>query len=425
MNNSKGTTILTLCQNAREAAQDLALAVSSQKTTCLQAVASELQDHIDEIRVVNEKDVQAARQSGLSPALLDRMTLTPKRITEMVNSLLEVARLDDPIGGITDTTILPNGLQLSKMRVPIGVIAVIYESRPNVTIEVASLTIKTGNALILRGGSETTATNRTLVAIIQNSLQTVGLPSTSVQYIDNPDRNCINQLLGMYDYIDLLIPRGGNALQQFCRKNSTIPVITGGIGICHLFVDETADIEASLKVIQNAKVQRPTVCNALDTVLVHKNIAKEFLPKLIRVLQPDGVTFRVAENALPFLCEFTPPLVISAGLEDFDTEWLSLVLGIKIVNSLDEAIQHIQLHSTRHSDGILTNDSTNAARFIARVNSAAVYVNTSTRFTDGGQFGLGGEVAVSTQPIHARGPMGLEALTSYKWVGKGNYLIRK
>jgi glutamate-5-semialdehyde dehydrogenase len=425
MNNSKGTTILTLCQNAREAAQDLALAVSSQKTTCLQAVASELQNHIDEILVVNEKDVQAARQSGLSPALLDRMTLTPKRITEMVNSLLEVARLDDPIGGITDTTILPNGLQLSKMRVPIGVIAVIYESRPNVTIEVASLTIKTGNALILRGGSETTATNRTLVAIIQNSLQTVGLPSTSVQYIDNPDRNCINQLLGMYDYIDLLIPRGGNALQQFCRKNSTIPVITGGIGICHLFVDETADIEASLKVIQNAKVQRPTVCNALDTVLVHKNIAKEFLPKLIRVLQPDGVTFRVAENALPFLCEFTPPLVISAGLEDFDTEWLSLVLGIKIVNSLDEAIQHIQLHSTRHSDGILTNDSTNAARFIARVNSAAVYVNTSTRFTDGGQFGLGGEVAVSTQPIHARGPMGLEALTSYKWVGKGNYLIRK
>ncbi len=425
MNNLKETAILTLCKNAREAAHVLALADSSQKADCLQAIASALQDQTNEILDMNEKDLLTARQSGLSPALLDRMTLTPKRITEMVNALLDVVRFDDPIGVITDTKILPSGLQLSKMRVPLGVIAVIYESRPNVTIEIASLTIKTGNALILRGGSETIATNMTLVAIIQNALQTVGLPSTSVQYIENPDRNCINQLLEMYEYIDLLIPRGGNALQQFCRKNSTIPVITGGVGICHLFVDETADIEASLKVIQNAKVQRPTVCNALDTVLVHKNIAKEFLPKLVRVLQPNGVTFRAAENTLPFLREFAPPLVISAGSVDFDTEWLSLVLGVKIVNNLDEAIQHIQLHSTQHSDGILTNDSANASRFIASVDSAAVYVNASTRFTDGGQFGLGGELAVSTQRIHARGPMGLEALTSYKWVGKGNYFVRK
>jgi glutamate-5-semialdehyde dehydrogenase len=425
MNNQIDSPILTLCQNARRASLDLALATSDQKVACLHTIASEMQKRMDAILEVNEKEIQTARQSGLAPAMLDRMTLTPKRINEMINSLLEVAHLDDPIGVVTESRNLPNGLNLSKMRVPLGVIAVIYESRPNVTVEVASLTLKTGNALILRGGSETLATNMILVAVIQEALQKVGLPSTAVQYIENPDRNCINQLLAMYEYIDLLIPRGGNALQQFCRKNSTIPVITGGIGICHLYVDETADLEASLKVIQNAKVQRPTVCNALDTVLVHQKIAKEFLPKLIRYLQSDGVSFRAAENAMPFLMEFTPPLVIPAVPEDFDTEWLSLVLGIKVVNGLDEAIQHIQLHSTQHSDGILTTDSTNAARFVANVDSAVVYVNASTRFTDGAQFGLGGEVAVSTQRIHARGPMGLEALTSYKWVGKGDYLIRK
>ncbi len=425
MNNQVDSPILTLCQNARRASLDLALATSDQKVACLHMIASEMQKRMDAILEVNEKEIQTARQSGLAPAMLDRMTLTPKRINEMINSLHEVAQFDDPIGVVSDSHILPNGLQLSKMRVPLGVIAVIYESRPNVTVEVASLTLKTGNALILRGGSETLATNMILVAVIQEALQKVGLPSIAVQYIENPDRNCINQLLAMYEYIDLLIPRGGNALQQFCRKNSTIPVITGGIGICHLYIDETADLEASLKVIQNAKVQRPTICNALDTVLVHQKIAKEFLPKLIRYLQSDGVSFRAAENAMPFLMEFAPPLVIPAVPEDFDTEWLSLVLGIKVVNSLDEAIQHIQLHSTQHSDGILTTDSTNAARFVANVDSAAVYINASTRFTDGAQFGLGGEVAVSTQRIHARGPMGLEALTSYKWVGKGDYLIRK
>ncbi len=307
----------------------MALASTSQKNACILAIASALKTQSPTILRANEQDIQSAKQAGLSPALVDRLTLNPQRLEDMINSLAALAELDDPVGQTYDEKILPNGLKLYKQRVPIGVIAVIYESRPNVTIEVAGLTIKTGNALILRGGSETIATNRALVNAIHDGLLHSGLPQDAVQFIDRADREYVTQLLGMHDDIDMLIPRGGNSLHQYCRQNSTIPVITGGIGICHLFVDESADLAASIDVIQNAKVQRPSVCNALDTVLVHERIAAEFLPRLVDRLVKDGVCIVAAENAMRYLGDYPSSQVKPAGAEDFDTEWLSLTLGSK------------------------------------------------------------------------------------------------
>jgi glutamate-5-semialdehyde dehydrogenase len=306
--------------------------------------------------------------------------------------------------------------------VPIGVLGVIYEARPNVTVDVAGLALKTGNAVILRGGSETLNSNRALVAVIQRALTEAHLPADAVQFVDDADRARVTELLALDEYVDMIIPRGGANLHRFCREHSRIPVITGGIGICHLFVDESADLDAALNVITNAKVQRPTVCNALDTALVHRAVAAGFLPRLVNHLGAAGVTFRADASAQPLLP--ADPRVAPAGPDDFDTEWLALILGIKVVDSLDEAIAHITAHSTGHSDGILTRHDAHAARFIAEVDSAAVYVNASTRFTDGGQFGLGAEVAISTQRLHARGPMGLRELTTYKWVVVGAGHVR-
>jgi glutamate-5-semialdehyde dehydrogenase len=302
------------------------------------------------------------------------------------------------------------------------VLGVIYEARPNVTVDVSGLALKSGNAAILRGGSETIRSNRALVTVIQRALGESSLPVDAVQFIDDPDRRHVLEMLQAADMIDLIIPRGGAGLHQFCRDNSRIPVMTGGIGICHLFVDESADLEACLPLIENAKIQRPTVCNALDTVLIHRHIAQGFLPRLVQRLYADGVTFRADSSAQPFIQGL--PGVSPAGPEDFDTEWLSLVLGLKVVDGLDEAIEHIQVHSTAHSDGILTQEADNARRFVSLVDSAAVYVNASTRFTDGSQLGLGAEVAISTQRLHARGPMALRELTTYKWVIQGEYHIR-
>jgi glutamate-5-semialdehyde dehydrogenase len=376
----------------------------------------------------NALDVADARAQGLSAAMIDRLTLNPARLQSIADDLVKLAEMADPVGEVYDRSTLSNGMQLYKQRVPLGVLAVIYESRPNVTIDVAGLAIKTGNAVILRGGSETLRSNRVLVHAAQRALDACNLPADAVQFIDNPDRALVMELLGLHDYVDMLIPRGGEALHRFCRENSRIPVITGGIGICHLFVDQSADLEASLKVIYNAKTQRPTVCNALDTVLVHRAVAAAFLPQVVAALAPAGVSFRAHTSALPYLASDTsdglPASVCPAEPNDFDTEWLSLVLGLKVVEGLDDAIEHIEQHSTHHSDGILTSDDEHARRFLAEVDSAAVYVNASTRFTDGGQFGLGAEVAVSTQRLHARGPMGLRELTTYKWVGIGDYSVR-
>ncbi len=411
-------------KNARAAARRLAMATTGQKNAVLARLAGLLLTGQDVILAANRLDVAAGERAGLSAALLDRLTLTAPRLEGIRSDLLQVAALPDPAGEIFDESTLPNGLHVRKQRVPVGVLGIIYESRPNVTIDVAGLALKTGNAAILRGGSETIHSNRALVELVHQALGEEGLPADAIQFIDDPDRRLVGELLKMYEYIDMIIPRGGAALHQFCRENSRIPVITGGIGICHLFVDQTADLQAALPVIRNAKIQRPSVCNALDTVLVHRAVAQQFIPVLVERLAADGVTFRADERALSSLASKADGVVFPAGAQDFDTEWLSLVLGIKVVDSLAEAIRHIAAHSTAHSDGILTNDPENARQFIAEVDSAAVYVNASTRFTDGGQLGLGAEVAVSTQRLHARGPMGLRELTTYKWVIEGAYTIR-
>lgn len=415
---------------ARQAARWLGQAHSEQKNAALLRLAELLETSMQGVLESNRQDVADGIRNGLSPAMLDRLTLTPARMRGMATDLRSVAGLPDPVGETFDESKLPNGLRVHKQRVPLGVLGVIYEARPNVTIDVAGLAIKTGNAAILRGGSETVRSNHALTVLVHQSLVDSGLPVKAVQFIADPDRARVLELMQLHEYVDLIIPRGGAGLHQFCRENSKIPVITGGIGICHLFVDASANLQAALPVIHNAKVQRPTVCNALDTVLVHESVAGRFLPVLVEYLGKAGVTFRVDTSAADILSlpgEQEPHLVervFSAGPGDFDTEWLSLVLGIKVVSGLDEAIEHIIAHSTGHSDGILTGDPMHIARFIAEVDSSAVYVNASTRFTDGAQLGLGAEVAISTQRLHVRGPMGLRELTTYKWVIQGNYDIR-
>lgn len=414
-----------MAQEARMAARQLALLSEEKKNTVLEHIADSLAGQRDAVLVANELDVREARAAGLAEHLVDRLTLTEDRLASIVNDLRRVAELPDPVGEIFDEYFPPNGLKVHKVRVPLGVIAVIYESRPNVTLDVAGLALKTGNAVILRGGSETIRSNRKLVEIIHLALKEKDLPAGAVQLIDSPDRKYVAELLKMHQWVDMLIPRGGAALHKYCRENSTIPVITGGIGICHLFVDESADLQAAIKIAQNAKVQRPSVCNALDTLLIHKGFAGEFLPAVVDRLAEDGVTFRVDESAGEILRGYSPALIQPAGPDDFDTEWLSLVLGLKVVDELDEAIEHIAEHGTQHSDGILTRTDEHARRFVSLVDSAAVYVNASTRFTDGSQLGLGAEVAISTQRLHARGPMALKELTTYKWVIWGDNHIRE
>jgi glutamate-5-semialdehyde dehydrogenase len=411
-------------KKARAASRTLALASSEQKNQAILTIADCLLETADDVLTANQVDLEAGRSAGLSQALLDRLMLDQKRLQGMADDLKGVAGLPDPIGEIIEDGDLPTGLHYRKVRVPLGVLAVIYESRPNVTLDVTGLALKSGNSAILRGGSETIHTNRILARVVQSGLVQSGLPGDVIQLIDDTDRALVLELLRLSDYVDMVIPRGGAGLHDFCRKNSRIPVITGGIGICHLFVDETADLGASVSVIQNAKVQRPSVCNALDTILVHQSVANEFVPAVALCLAQDGVRFRADPRALPLIQNLPGVSATAAGPEDFDTEWLSLVLGIKVVDSLEEAIAHIGEHSTGHSDGILTKNQAHASAFITTVDSAAVYVNASTRFTDGSQLGLGAEVAISTQRLHARGPMGLRELTTYKWVIEGNYHIR-
>ncbi len=411
---------------AKAASRELALLTTAQKNAALLAIADELEARAATVLAQNALDIADARAKGVSDALLDRLLLTEKRVAGLAADTRKVVSLPDPVGEEIEGRLLPNGIRLSRRRIPIGVLGVIYEARPNVTIDIATLSLKTGNAVILRGGSETLRSNLALVAVIQAALGKVGLPLEAVQIIANPDRALVSQLLRLDEYVDMIIPRGGAGLHRLCREQSTIPVITGGIGICHLFVDASADLVRALDVIENAKVQRPSVCNALDTVLVHRAVAAEFLPSLAERLARSNVELRVTPDALAILQNNAAGAhVVAAGPEDFDQEWLALILGIKIVDTLDEAVAHIQAHSTEHSDGILTNDWGNATRFVNAINSAAVFVNASTRFNDGGQFGLGAEVAVSTQKLHARGPMGLEALTTYKWVVYGDMHVRE
>ncbi|WP_195707964.1 glutamate-5-semialdehyde dehydrogenase [Vibrio metoecus] len=413
--------LTVLGKAAKAASFQLATASTAQKNQALAIMAEQLEAQSASILAANDKDIALGREAGLSDAMLDRLLLNEARLQAIANDVRNVIKLNDPVGSEIDSRVLENGMSLARRRVPLGVVGVIYEARPNVTIDIAALCLKTGNAAILRGGKETFFSNMELVNVIQSALDKAGLPAASVQYIEKPDRELVTQLLKMDDYVDMIIPRGGAGLHKMCKENSTVPVIIGGFGISHIFVDESADLDKSVAVIENAKVQRPSACNALDTLLVHQAIAKPLLEKLVAKLN-DKVAF-VAEPKAKALMSAAADLR-DAQVGDFDTEWLSYTLGVKVVQNVQEAIDHMREHNASHSDAIMTNDLYNAERFVNTAGSAAVYVNASTRFTDGAQFGLGAEVAVSTQKLHARGPMGLEELTSYKWVGKANYLSR-
>ncbi|ENQ1032543.1 glutamate-5-semialdehyde dehydrogenase [Vibrio parahaemolyticus] len=406
---------------AKDAAFELATASTAQKNQALAIIADELEANSAAILTANAKDIELGREAGLTDALLDRLLLNEERLTGIANDVRNVISLNDPVGSEIDSKVLENGMSLSRRRVPLGVVGVIYEARPNVTIDIAALCLKTGNASILRGGKETFFSNMELVKVIQSALAKANLPAASVQYIEKPDRDLVSQLLKLDDYVDMIIPRGGAGLHKMCKENSTIPVIIGGFGISHIFVDESADLEKSLNVVENSKVQRPSACNSLDTLLVHEKVAAKFLPMIVERMS-DKVTFVAEPKAKALMAQATQ--IRDAVEGDFDTEWLSYTLGVKVVADVKDAIDHMRVHNASHSDAIMTNSLINSELFINSVGSAAVYVNAATRFTDGAQFGLGAEVAVSTQKLHARGPMGLEELTSYKWVGKANYLAR-
>ncbi|MCB1745496.1 MAG: glutamate-5-semialdehyde dehydrogenase, partial [Gammaproteobacteria bacterium] len=370
---------------ARAASRKLGILTTAQKDRALLAIADELESSAATIIAQNKLDMADGRANGLSASLLDRMMLDEKRIHALAADTRRVATLPDPVGEEIESRVLPNGLRLSRRRIPIGVLGVIYEARPNVTIDIAALCLKTGNAVILRGGKEIARTNGALAQVIGAALERVQFPRGAVQAIDNPDRALVSQLLRLDQYVDMIIPRGGAALHRLCREQSSIPVITGGIGVCHLYVDASADFAKAVDVIENARVQRPSVCNSLDTILVNRKVAEEFLPQVARRMAQRKVELRATGQALTILqqdghgAQVTP-----AGPDDFDTEWMALILGVKVVEDLDEAIAHIQEHSQDHSDGILTNDWQNATRFVNEVNSSAVFVNASTRFNDGG-----------------------------------------
>ena len=407
---------------AKDAAFQLAAMPTAKKNQALAFIADELEASTETILAANEKDMQQAREAGLAEAMLDRLMLNTARLKSLAEDVRHVIRLDDPVGSEFDGRVLENGMTLYRRREPIGVIGVIYEARPNVTIDIAALCLKTGNASILRGGRETFNSNMALVKVIQTALAKAGLPIAAVQYIENSNRQLVLELLKLDQYVDMIIPRGGASLHKMCKETSTIPVIIGGFGISHMYVDKSADIEKALDVIINAKAQRPSACNALDTLLVNKSIAKPLLTLLSPLLERHKISVVAEQNAMPLLNEVAVKRLAQQG--DFDTEWLDYVLSIKLVDDVFAAISHMREHNASHSDAILSNDLAATEYFINNAGSAAVYVNASTRFTDGGQFGLGAEVAVSTQKLHARGPMGLEELTCYKWVGKAHYLSR-
>lgn len=411
------TNVSQIAQQAKQASVALALFGQTAKNQALLTIADSLESRVAEILQANKKDIEFAKSQGISAAIIDRLLLSESRLKAIADDVRNVASLPDPVGQVIDGGVLASGLKIERQRVPLGVILTIYEARPNVTIDVASLCLKTGNAVILRGGKETKFTNAVLVEVVQNALEKAGLPKLAVQAITDPDRALLLELLKLDRYIDMVIPRGGAGLHQFCKENSTIPVIVGGIGVCHLFVEKTADQEKALDVIVNAKTQRPSTCNTLETLLVDRAVAEEFLPKLVAKMKAVGVTLH------------SDDLQNADGIEPLDQEklrqeWLSLDLSVVVVDGLDAAVAHIREYGSQHSESILTSDYKRARQFVTQVDAAAVYINASTRFTDGAQFGLGAEVAVSTQKLHARGPMGLEALTTYKWVCEGDYLVR-
>jgi len=385
-------------------------------------IAHGLLEREAEVLAANRKDMEAGRRAGLSEALLDRLLLTHERLEGMAADVRQVATLPDPLGEVSDMRTLPNGLQLGRKRVPLGVIAAIYESRPNVTVDIASLCLKSGNACILRGGKEAIHSNTALAAVVRDAVAAAGAPENAVQFIESTDRALVGEMLRMRDVIDLLIPRGGAQLIRYVAENATMPVVTGGVGVCHTYVDAAADIGMAVEVAHNAKTRRPSICNALDTLLVHEAVSASLLPVLGRRWAEARVEMRCDERSLRILntAEIPDLALKPAAQDDFGKEFLALVAAVRVVDSLDEALAHIERHGSGHSEAIVTADYGAAMRFLDEVDAAAVYVNASTQFTDGAQFGLGAEVGISTQKMHARGPMGPRELTSYKWIILGS-----
>ncbi len=424
---STAADLTALGKRARTAARALLRATHAQRVAALHTLADLLEQQHATILAANAEDLARGEAAGLPANLLDRMLLNPERLHAIAADTRAVAELPDPLDEQYDFAVLPSGLTRYRQRTPLGVIGMIYEARPNVTVDAAALCIKSGNAVVLRGGSDIRASCVALTAVISRALAAAALPTDAVQSITDPDRDLVRQMLRLDPYIDMIIPRGGASLHQFCRQHATIPVITGGIGVCHTYVDATADLARAVPIIYNARVQRPSVCNSLDTLLVQREIAAQFLPMVAQSLGAAGVEFRADETALAILQAHPDAAqwrLTPASAEDYDTEFLALILAIRVVDDLEQALAHIAQHGTGHSEAILTNDEAAAARFIAEVDASAVFVNASTRFNDGGQFGLGAEIAISTQKLQARGPMGLRELTSYKWVATGDWLVR-
>ena len=411
--------LILMGENAKKAAYDLSILSTKTKNNALALMAKELLDSKEEIIRANKIDMQEAKNKNVSETLLDRLYLNDKRVEDMATGLLEIVKLPDPVGEIISMWKRPNNLQIGQKRVPIGVIGIIYESRPNVTCDAAGLCLKSGNATILRGGSDAINSNKAIVKALRNGIEKSGLPKDAIQLVSDTDREVAQKMMRLNEYIDVLIPRGGENLIKSAVKNATIPVIETGTGNCHIYVDESADFNMAIDIVLNAKTQRPGVCNAAEKLLIHENISKEFLPKVVKTLREKNVEIRGDEKSKEVVDD-----IILAKDEEWDKEYLDYIIAVKIVENVDEAIKHINNHGTKHSEAIITESYKNSQKFLERVDAAAVYVNASTRFTDGSEFGFGAEIGISTQKLHARGPMGLKELTSTKYIIYGNGQIR-
>jgi glutamate-5-semialdehyde dehydrogenase len=415
---------------AKAASKKLAFLSTEVKNKALLNIAEALIDKLNEILEANKLDYEKAKASGMSEAMLDRLMLSPSRLEGIAQDTKTVAALPDPVGEVFEMRTLSNGLQISKKRVPLGVIGAIYESRPNVTIDISSLCLKSGNAVILRGGKEAINSNKALAKVAQEACDRAGIPRGAIQLVESTERALVNHMLKMKGIIDLMIPRGGADLIKLVSENAAMPVVTGGIGVCHTYVDKSADLNKAVAIVYNAKAQRPTVCNALDCILVHNQIASAYLPAIAQEWAKAGVEMHCDKRALAIIkandviLNEVKNLLVPATDEDWGKEYLSLKAAIKVVDSLDEALEHIEKYGSGHSEAIVTEDHSAATRFLNEVDAACVYANASTRFTDGGQFGLGAEIGISTQKFHARGPMALKELTSYKWIIWGSGQVR-
>ena len=409
---------------AKVASQKLAFLSAEVKNRALLGIAEALIGKNEAILDANGIDYERAKASGMGEAMLDRLVLSPSRLEAMSLDVRTVAALPDPVGEMLEMRTLPSGLQIGRRRVPLGVIGAIYESRPNVTIDISSLCLKSGNAVILRGGKEALNSNSALAKVAQEACREAGVPDGAIQLVEHPERSLVEHMLQMKGVIDLIIPRGGSGLIKLVSEKAAMPVVAGGIGVCHTYVDRSADLEKATAIVYNAKVQRPTVCNALDCVLVHGQVAEEFLPRLARELVGAGVEMRCDERAMAILQGSAASNCVAATDEDWGKEYLSLRAAIKVVDSLDEALEHIESYGSGHSEAVVAENYSTAMRFLNEVDAACVYANASTRFTDGSQFGLGAEIGISTQKFHARGPMALKEITSYKWVIFGSGQVR-